>query len=302
MLLNKKIPFKYLFHQVQYDLLRILILSTALYIIKIFLIDYTPMPLTIPAILGTSISLLLAFELNQSYDRWWEARKIWSGIVNDSRSLILELKGFITDKALEGNETQLIFRRMAFRQIGWCYCLGQSLRGLNALEHLEEFVKQKDLNELKDQYNKPLYLLMLHMNDLKILRQNNSINDYQQIKIQNTITRLCDSMGSSERINSTVFPITYSKFIHFFIFLFISALSLALVETAGIWEIPISLILATPFFLLEESAKLMQDPFRNRPTDTPITTIARYIEINIKQLLHEKEVPQPLPPGPFYIL
>ena len=287
MLLNKKIPFKYLFDQIKYDLLRVLILSASFFIIKTFIIAYPPLPVVLPAILGTSISLLLAFKLNQSYDRWWEARKIWGEINNDSRSLILEIKGFIPDTSLRENQTQLLLRQMSFRQIGWCYCLGQALRAQNPVENLEGFVSQKELDELEGQNNKPLYLLMLQMNDLKKLHRDNSINDYQQIKIQDTITRLCNSMGKSERINSTVFPATYGKFIRFFIYLFLATLSMVLVETAGIWEIPILIIIATPFFLLEKSAVLMQDPFRNRPTDTPVTAIARNIEINIKQLLHE---------------
>ena len=302
MLLDKKIPFQYLFDQIKYDLLRTLIISGIFYAIKFFINDYPPLPVVLPAILGTSISLLLAFRLNQSYDRWWEARKIWGGIVNDSRSLILELKGFISDKALEENKTQIILRQMAYRQIGWCYCLGQSLRGQNPLEKLEGFISQKELDELKNQNNKPLYLLMLHMNDLKSLHQNNSINIVQQIKIQDTITRLCDAMGKSERINSTVFPATYGKFIHFFIYLFLATLSMVLVESVGIWEMPILIVIAIPFFLLEKSAALMQDPFRNRPTDTAVTAIARTIEINIKQLLHEKDVPQPVQPGSFYLM
>jgi putative membrane protein len=303
MLLNQKIPFKYLFQQVKYDILRILIISIIFFLIKKFFIDeYLILPIALPALLGTSISLLLAFKLNQSYDRWWEARKIWSGIVNDSRSLILEIKGFISDKALKENETQLLIRQIAFRQIGWCYCLRQALRDQNPLENLEEFLSQEELNELRKQNNKPLYLLMLHMNDLKKLHQINLVNDFQQIKIQDTITRLCASMGSSERINTTVFPATYTKFIRFFIYLFLASLSMVLVETAGIWEIPILIVIAIPFFLLETSAALMQDPFRNRPTDTPMTYIVRNIEINIKQLLHEKDIPQPEKPDSFYLL
>lgn len=302
MLLDKKIPLKYILGQIKYDLLRILIISALFYVTKLFYDDYPIMPIALAAILGTSISLLLAFKLNQSYDRWWEARKIWGGIVNDSRSLILELRGFISDKSPDEKESQFVLRQMAYRQIGWCYCLGQSLRTQNPVENLEEFISQKELGELKEQNNKPLYLLMLHMNDLKIIHHNKWINDYQQIKIQDTITRLCDAMGKSERINSTVFPSTYSKFIHVFIYLFIGTLSMALVQTAGIWEMPLSLIIATPFFLLEKSAKLMQDPFRNRPTDTAVTAIARTIEINIKQLLYEKNVPQPVQPGSYYLM
>ena len=111
MLLNKKIPFKYPFEQIRYDLLLILIISSVFFTIKIFFHDYPPLPIGLPAILGTSISLLLAFKVNHSYDRWCEARKIWGGITNDSRSLILEIKGFISCKLLKENETQSGTRR-----------------------------------------------------------------------------------------------------------------------------------------------------------------------------------------------
>jgi len=107
-------------------------------------------------------------------------------------------------------------------------------------------------------------------------------------------------MGMAERINSTVFPVTYRLFLHWIIYLFVIVLCIALYDLAWYLELPLLLALSCAFFLLEKAATHLQDPFRNKPTDTPVTTIATTIEINIKQLLKEEEVPQPLPPGKFY--
>lgn len=300
MLLDKSIPFSYVFNKIKYDLLRVLIISATFHILKIFFSEQLPpIPLTLPAVLGTSISLLLAFKVNQSYDRWWEARKVWGAIVNDSRSLILQLKGFI---AIQDEKSQLIIRRISFRQIGWCYALGQSLRGHEALKGLAEFIPDKEYNESFRHTNKTLFLSLQHMEDLKKLHAQNYVNDYQQIQLESTITRLVDSMGKSERINATVFPATYRRYIHFFIYLFLIVLSLALVETIGLYEIPLLTFIASTFFLVEKTAYHMQDPFKDRPTDTSVTAIARTVEINIKQLLKEKNVPQPLAAKDFYLM
>jgi putative membrane protein len=109
-------------------------------------------------------------------------------------------------------------------------------------------------------------------------------------------------MGKAERINTTVFPITYRLFVHFFIYLFLIILPLALVESVGLLEVPILTAIASTFFLLEKTGRYMQDPLKNKPTDTAVTTIARTIDINIKQLLQEAEVPQPLTSEMFYLL
>lgn len=304
MLVEKRIPFRYVFNKIKYDVFRVLLFSVAFHLLKYFFADYLPLiPFQLPTILGTSISLLLAFKLNQSYDRWWEARKVWGAIVNDSRSLVLQLKAFIKDDYLMVGEERPLLNRMSFRQIAWCYCLGQSLRGLDPIaEKQKEHLQEEDLLYLSKQNNKPYALLMLHMEDLKELYRKEAINPFQQVQLDSTIVRLCDSMGKAERINNTVFPVTYGLFLHFFIYLFLVILSLALVETIGLYEIPVLTLIASTFFLIEKTAKHMQDPFRNKPTDTSVTAIARTIEINIKQVLQEPEVPKPLAPEKFYLM
>ncbi|WP_426061199.1 bestrophin family ion channel, partial [Hymenobacter sp. B1770] len=90
MLLDAKLPARFILRQILPDVAVLLLISVVFEVLKVFVGQYLPpIPLALPAILGSSISLLLAFALSQSYDRWWEARKVWGAIVNDSRSLVL---------------------------------------------------------------------------------------------------------------------------------------------------------------------------------------------------------------------
>jgi len=259
------------------------------------------MPAQLPTVLGTAISLGLAFKLNHSYDRWWEARKVWGAIVNDSRTLVLELKTYIQEEALGYEETKSLIQKIAYRQIGWCYALGESLRGRDNRATILRYLIPAAAGYVLPQTNKPYAMLGLHMTDLKNLQNKQAINAFQQVQLGNTISRLTNSMGMAERINNTVFPVTYRVIIHFFIYLFLIILSLGLVETLGPLEIPILMLIASTFFLLEKTATYLQDPFVDMPTDTPVTSIARTIEINIKQLLEEPNVPEPVAPEGFYL-
>ena len=303
MLTEKRIPLPYIFKQIHYDVARVFLFSITFQLIERFFADRLPsIPLQLPTILGSAISLILAFKISQSYDRWWEARKVWGAIVNDSRSLTLQLQGFLEEERLGFEEARVALQKMVYRQIAWGYSLGQTLRGQDPLANLAPYLSAEELTYLEAHKNKPLALLALHGQDLKAFRRQRALGAVEHVQLDNTLVRLCDSMGKVERINSTVFPVTYRLFIHFFIYLFLMALSLGLVETIGLVEVPILLAFASIFFMLEKTATLLQDPFRNVPTDTPVTAIARTIEINLKQLLAEKNVPQPATPEAFYLM
>lgn len=297
MLLNKKIPASYIFNNVKYDLFYSLVVSVVIHLISITYQDLLPdIPLTIPAFIGTAISILLSFKISQSYERWWEARKIWGSIVNDSRSFVIQLNSFIK------KDNELLIKKIAFRQIGWCYSLGQSLRGLNPTENLNEFISMDEIVEIKNHNNKALAILSLHSKDIKYLKETNQLDILAQIELDKTLVRLCEAQGKSERIKTTVFPVTYRLFLHGIIYLFVIILSLSFKNILWYFEIPLFIFILAPFFLLEKSATHMQDPFENRPTDTAMTTIARTIEINIKQLLNETEIPLPHQTDKFYSL
>ena len=128
---------------------------------------------------------------------------------------------------------------------------------------------------------------MLHARDLRIAKNHKRINMYQQVEIDNTLSRLCDEMGKCERIKNTIFPTTYSMYIRLTLCLFILLLPFGLTSVLSWFAIPLITAIAAAFFLIEKMAIHLQDPFENRPTDTPVTTIANTIEKNIMQMLNE---------------
>ncbi len=304
MLLHNKIPLRYLFKKTRAEILFVSILTVTISVIdEFFRINEIGIPLTIPSILGTAISLILAFRTGQSYSRWWEARMVWGAIVNDSRTLLRQFLTFVQPNAEESQEAAALVRKMAYRQMAWCYVLGRSLRKQPPLETADTMLSQEDRDFAGKQDNTPNALLQLHAADLKDAYRAGWVNPYQQVQIDDTLSRLCDAMGKCERIKNTVFPATYSLIVHLFLYLFILVLPFGLVDEMGFIQIPIVISVGMAFFLIEKTAIYMQDPFENLPTDTPVTSIARTIEINLRQMLEENRVPEKVQPQEgFYVL
>ncbi|SFW61163.1 putative membrane protein [Sinomicrobium oceani] len=304
MLLNNKIPLKYLFRKTGTEIIFVSVLTLIVSLSDmIFHKGSIAIPLVIPTILGTAISLILAFRTAQSYNRWWEARMIWGAIVNDSRTLTRQLLTFISPAGQDNAEGQNIIKKMVYRQIAWNYALGQSLRKTDPLENTTGFISEDELQWVRKQNNIPNALLQLHSADLKKAFGKGWLSDFQQIQIDTTIRRLCDSMGKSERIKNTVFPATYSLIVHLTIYLFVIMLPFGLVDSLGFVQVPLVITVAVAFFLIEKTAIYLQDPFENMPTDTPVTAIARTIEINLKQMLNEEKTPENIKPvAGFYLM
>ncbi len=289
MLVAKKIPFVYIVKSIRWDIFNVFVLSVITYFLFQY-IDLPDMPIAIPTLLGTAISLVLSFKLSHSYDRWWEARKIWGAIVNDSRTLIVQLKNFVKN----GKKDSVVLK-IGKRQIAWNYALGQSLRALPVLEGQQGHFEQSELNAMQASKNIPLTIMDLQSGDIIKLLEEEKINHFQHIQLDNTIVRLIASMGQAERIKKTVFPTAYRIFLHFFIYIFVGMLAISMAETVGVWEIPRLMLITLPFFMLEKTAFYLQDPFENRATDTPVTAIARTVEVNIMQLLEMDGIPETRP-------
>jgi ion channel-forming bestrophin family protein len=297
MLLTKTPSIFYILGKIKIEFLYTLIIAGIVsFLVHQFHMLIPDMPINVPAFLGTAISVLLSFKLGQSYDRWWEARKIWGAIVNDSRTFTLQLQSFI----IQDNDHAV--KQLAFRQIAWCFCLGQSLRGLNPLENMGKYISEEDIHRISAQSNKPLAILQLNALQISELKKNGQLDVFSHVHLSTTLSNFSTAMGMAERIKSTVFPVTYRVFLHLMIYLFMITLSISLGVVNPFYEIPLLLIISSGFFVLEKTATLLQDPFENKPTDTAMTTIATNIEINIKQLLKEGDIPQPLKPHRFYAL
>lgn len=292
MLLKKNIPIGYVFGKVKVELVLILVYSLAIAVIHEWFLEVPiSIPLAVPAVLGTVISLLLGFRSNQAYDRWWEARQVWGAIVNDSRTLARQVLNF-TESQYEEDMVHQWRQRMVRRQIAWCYSLGQSLRRMNPVNGLDKYLSKRELDVLSRFNNVPMALLDQHGKDLRRALEEGYINRYQQMEIDKTLTRLCDAMGKCERIKNTVFPSTYSLYIHFSLLLFIAMLPFGVIDYFGFLEVPLVVAISASFLLIEKMAIHLQDPFENKPTDTPMTAIAGTIERDLKQLMHDQDLPE----------
>jgi putative membrane protein len=309
MLLKNNIPLTYIFGKISKELILVALYAVGIVILyENFHFTRISIPIAVPALLGTVISLLLAFRSNQAYDRWWEARILWGSIVNDSRSLARQILYFIDDPYYSA-EIQLFKERFIKRQIAWCYGLSQSLRNTNPTLGLGRFMKEDELEFIKSYKNVPMSILELHARDIKMALKEGWINQYQQIELDRSLSNLCDRMGGSERIKNTVFPVTYSRYINMTINLFIIMLPFGLIEFFGYFEIPLVIAIAASFLLIEKMAIHLQDPFENKPTDTPTTTISKIIERDLSQMLNDsneqidREAAEPaVKAGTFYIL
>ncbi|SDI56215.1 bestrophin family protein [Chryseobacterium jejuense] len=281
MLLNKKISVWYFIREIKSQILFIGIFAVAIGILDMLpWFQKISLPLNIPALLGTAVSLLLAFRTSQSYERWWEARTVWGAIVNDSRSFVRLVIQFLP---AEDHKT---IKEFAERQIIWTYALGESLRKLPFSDKVQNYLKENQISAV----NVPNALLDAHSKQLKEIGTS-KLTDFQQMQLNDMVTRLCDSMGKCERLKNTVFPRSYSVLVHTLIYVFAIILPFGLDDSQLVIEILITFLIPIVFITIEKTSIMMQDPFENRPVDTPVTSLAETIEINIRQMIGEQNVP-----------
>lgn len=287
MLQKNNIPLKYILGKIKFGLIGVsvyAIVVAAMY--YFFHFAHMNIPISVPMVLGTVLSLLLGFRSNQAYDRWWEARIIWGAIVNDGRTLGRQLLTFVTEE-FEGNEMAAFKERFLRRQMAWNYALANHLRGKSSVKTLKPYMIEDEINYVSRYDNVPTAILELHGRDIHYALSMGWINQFQQVELDRTLSRLCDSMGKCERIKNTVFPSTYSLYIHFALNLFIVLLPFALIEYFGVMLVPIVIAISSTFMLIEKMAIHLQDPFDNKPTDTPMSTISKNIERDLRHMLNE---------------
>jgi putative membrane protein len=246
--------------------------------------------MSIATVLGFAVALLMGFRTSASYDRWWEARKIWGGIVNDNRSLIRKIIAFTGGNILDDT------RQMAKYQIAWCYCLKNTLRNLDPLENLDNYLTKDELAYISTKNNKPNEILKMMGVLLARLKKSGQIDSIQMVAIDQSINQLCDHMGKSERIKNTIFPIQYRTYTHRGLTLFTLMLPYGMLYSTGPFVILICILVAFFFFMLENIAYFLQDPFMNRPSDIPMSALCRTIEINLLELTEAEDVPAAIQP------
>lgn len=167
---------------------------------------------------------------------------------------------------------------------------------------IEKYFNENEFNAIKKSEHIPLTILDLSTQQVSSLQRDEQLNVFHQTQIDNTYVRLTASMGKAERIKNTVFPKTYSLFTHAIIYIFIIILSISVAEIDYFYEIIMVTVIAIPFLLLERTSEQIQDPFENRPTDTPLTKISQGIELNLRELIGEEKPAIVENPEDFFVL
>lgn len=297
MILNKPIPISFRFTEIRKELFIVILLS--------IVADFLPglysrvavlpdIPIAVATILGTAISILLSFRVTQSFGWWWEARQIWGGIVNDSRSLVLQLQLYVA------SDSESV-KRLALRQAAWSYALTNNLRRQAALDNTAGLLAKADSELLQGQQHIPLAILSMQYNELNRLYAQRKINDFGLNAMAGTLQRFTDALGKCERIKNSVFPRMSADALHATIYLFALFLSMPL-KLNLFMEVTIITTVTMVFFILEKSAKRLQTPFENLPNDIPMHSLSVTIEANIKQLLNEGDLPKQEAQASFYVL
>ena len=304
MFLKKGRPYLYLIRQIQWPLLIVAAISVIMAFLDAWLSKTYgfELPIAIPAFLGTAIVFVLAFRTNQAYERWWEARKAWGGILKCSRSWARMVLSLIKTPADLNPDHTPIQKRLLDRQIAWNYILAARLREQDPLRDAARFLNEEEYSFLEQQDNANQVILLLQSQDIQRAEEKGWLKGLHHIEMEKCLKDLESYQGQTERIKNTHFPVLYDHLILFSIYIFSAVLSYAIANDNIVFESLLAITISGIFLALEKIANDMQDPFENRPSDTPMTSISNSIERMMRQLAGENEVPDTPGQGTFYIL
>jgi len=228
----------------------------------------------IHTLVGFVISMLLVFRTNTAYDRWWEGRRMWGTLVNNSRNLAVKIAVMVKDP-----EDKKLFRRLipAFSAV-----LSQHLRNEDVSHELFE-----DATLKSNHYNhKPNQVAKAIMGQVNGLYENGKLSGDQLIILNAEIQSLLDVCGACERIKNTPIPYSYSAFIKKFIFFYVMTLPFGYVFQLGYYVVPIVVFVFYILASLELIAEEIEDPFGNDANDLPLDKIADNIQRNVEELIY----------------
>ena len=230
--------------------------------------------ITVYSLVGFVISLLLIFRTNTAYDRWWEGRKKWGEMVNDTRNLAVKLASIISSQ-----EDRDFFTRMI---PNFVFSAKEHLRSGVNFEELEllpsesEFIQQK--------VHQPLAISQLIYKRLIDLKNNGIISEQEFIILDKNCNKFMDSLGACERIKNTPIPFSYSLFIKKFIFIYVTTLPLAFVTIFGYFAALIATFIFYVLVSIEVLAEEIEDPFGKDDNDLPTDLLCDRIRSTTKEV------------------
>lgn len=247
------------------------------------------------ALYGSAIGIIVGFRNNSAYARWWEARTLWGSIVNNSRSLARQvcstLQGNPDQAGADEPEVERTKRRIVHGQIAFVHALRLQLRGQDPLPKVFTLLEPEDHAGLQGQKNVSL-TIQRHMGVLlRDARRKGWITNLEWQSMDRNLDDLMDAQGGAERIKNTPLPKQYDFFPMLFVQMYCVLLPIGMVENLG-WFTPLgSTLVGFMFLALDKIGRDLEDPFNNTIYDVPLTSITTTIEINLRQLLGETQLP-----------
>jgi putative membrane protein len=250
--------------------------------------------------LGTALAIFLAFRNRSSYDRWWEARKLWGALVNESRNWTRQILTFACQKHSDGqcklNDISDFHRELVLRHAAYVHGLRMHLRPADKdYDLLAKLLPEGDVEELKTSSNLPALNALRQGERLRDAHAAGYIDDFRHMRLDETLNKLLNIQGGCERIKNTPMPLQYDYFPQVFLYVYAFFLPFGLVQHFGWFTVAISLPISFVFLVLQAAGRVNEDPFENRWTDTPMSTLSRTIEINLREQLGEHDLPEPWP-------
>ena len=273
------------------------------------------------SVIGIAVAFYLGFKNNSSYDRLWEARKIWGGIVNNSRSFGAAVLSFV-----KRNEQKEVHRELIYRHLAWITALRHQLRLSREWEHtesrikglyspvvcedydlkleseLKNFLSEEELRALDNKSNKATQILKIQSERLQELRESEYFENFRHMEFFHLIKSFYDDQGKSERIKNFPFPRQYTSAALWISMVFAGLLPFALLDVVNekdnfilfCLSPLIAGILIWVYFLMELIGDYSENPFEGTYNDVPITSISRGIEIDLREMLEEDNIPEAL--------
>lgn len=282
------------------------------------------------SLIGTAVAFYVGFKNNQSYDRMWEARKIWGAMVNSSRSWGAMVAAYIQNNNLSHTEIQSIKTKLIYRHIAYLYTFREQLLVPTPWEHVSlkrhfgsvnvkrrekygvgrfnDYLTEKQYEkyfgnavEWDDAPNPATHIIFLQSQHIESLYRQGSLDLFKQIELQKTLNDFYDHQGKAERINKFPFPRQYANMSFVFTCLFIFFLPFGIVgEFAKLGEmdvwliIPFGMLVGWIYVVMELIGDYSENPFEGLATDVPMLSICRTIEIDLLQMMDEEDIPEPI--------
>ncbi|MEM7657292.1 MAG: bestrophin family ion channel [Bacteroidota bacterium] len=261
-------------------------------------LSFTPI-----GVLGSALAIFIAFRNNSAYGRWWEARQIWSQIVQAQRVLARLVITFADSHAHQEQydpaRSQAFKQRMIYRCIAWAHALRLQLRRQSDWEHLKPLLPQEEFEQVSLAQNKPNALQLLMGQDIYRAMANGTLGGFDSFQMEGQLLALANQQAAAERIKETPLPRQYDFFTRVFVWLFATLLPFGLLSlfqnealVAYNWlSIPLTILLAGVFVIMERTGAANEDPFENQVTDVPMSTISAQIERDLREMLGEEDLP-----------